>query len=330
MRVVEGALPDVAVAVHQRPRRAGVVALVQTTAVVFDERVHAIGVRARHGNADTAIHTGRQPLGARDLRPCLPAVRALEQTAARPAAGHRVLITEGLPHRRVHDVRIGAVNGDVDGGRPVVAIQHTLPRPAGIAALIDAPLRTRRAVLAERRDEDDVGIGGMNADLRDAVRLAEPHVCPRFASVHAAVDAIARHDVPANAGFAHADEDFVGIGFRDRNGAHGRAAHLTVGDGRPVLTAIRGLPQSAADGAEVRLLGASLHAAHRNRSAAAIGADVPPAVALQQGGVEGDDRSRMGRCLHRADERDTDRANDESGERKNDNGARRAHGCVLD
>ena len=46
VRVVEGALPDVAAFVDQLPRRAGIIRAVQTAVLVLDERVHAVRIRA--------------------------------------------------------------------------------------------------------------------------------------------------------------------------------------------------------------------------------------------------------------------------------------------
>ena len=73
------------------------------------------------------------------------------------------------------------IDRDVDRGGLVVAEQRALPRLAAVGALVDAALLARRAQLAERRDEHDVRVGRMDADLRDDRRVSKPtcvHVLP--------------------------------------------------------------------------------------------------------------------------------------------------------
>ena len=161
-----------------------------------------------------------------------------------------------------------------------------LPAVAAVGRAEDAPLLARHPVLAERRDVDNGRIGRMDADLGDAVRVAEPDVLPGGARVAAAVDAVAGQDVAADAGFAGADEDEVGVGFGHRDRADRGRGDLEVGDGAPVLAAVGGLPEAAAGRAEVGFLGAAGHAGGGDGAAAAIGAEVAPGVGGEEGGVE--------------------------------------------
>jgi hypothetical protein len=141
----------------------------------------------------------------------LTAIGALEKPAAGAARRHRELGAIRLPQRRVDDVGIRAVNADVNGGRRIVAEQHAPPALAAVGAFEHAALRVRRRVLAERRHEDDVRVRGMNADLRDILRLLEAHVRPRLSAVGRLVHTVASHDVAADARLAHPDEHEVGI-----------------------------------------------------------------------------------------------------------------------
>ena len=93
--------------------------------------------------------------------------------------------------------------------------------------------------------------------------------------------------------FAHADVDDVGVGLRHRDRADRRALDLPVGDRRPRLAAVGGLPQTAADRAEVGLLRTSLHAADGDRSPAAGGPDTAPLEALEHHRVDGRGRRRL-------------------------------------
>src|SRR5205814_6348425 len=129
--------------VHQVPRRPGVVRAVESAALVFDERVHTVRVGARDGDADFADQAPGQTRVAGDLGPGLAAVRRFEEAAARSAARHLVLHAVGLPQRGEHDVRIPAIDLDVDAAGLDVAEQLALPRPAAIAALVDSALVAR-------------------------------------------------------------------------------------------------------------------------------------------------------------------------------------------
>ena len=162
-----------------------------------------------------------------------------------------------------------------------VAEQHALPGLAAVAALVEAALLAWPAVLAEAGDEDDVVIGGMNADPRDRVRVAEAELRPGLSGVGGLVDAVAGHDVAADARLAHADVDHVGVRLGDGDGADRRTADLAVGDRRPGVARVDGLPQAAAHRAEVGVERTAFDAAHRNRSTAAVGADAAPARGLE-------------------------------------------------
>ena len=125
MRVIEGALTNIPILVDERPARAGVVALEEAALVILDERVDTIRVRAGHGNADASDEAVlRQSFRAGDLGPVLAAVDALEETASGAAGGHRVFLAIRFPHRRVHDIRIVAVDRQIDRRCAFIAKEH--------------------------------------------------------------------------------------------------------------------------------------------------------------------------------------------------------------
>jgi len=59
--------------------------------------------------------------------------------------------------------------------------------------------------MAERGDENDVRIRGIDADPSDGLRIGESNVLPGLARVGRLVHAIALHDVAAKFRLAHAD-----------------------------------------------------------------------------------------------------------------------------
>ena len=295
MGVVEGALADVPAVVDQRPGRSRIIGTEQPAVLGFDDRVDAIGVGARNRHADLADHRGRQARTTADLGPGLAAVGRLEETAAGTSAGHRVLDPERFPQSREHDVRVVRIDRDVDAACLGVAKQLPLPGLAAVGALEDAALFAGHAVFAERRDEDDVRVGRMDADLRDRLRLAEADVRPRLAGVRRLVDAVAGLDVAADARLPHPDEHDVRIGFRDRDRADRTAVDLPVRHRKPALTAVDRLPQAAAGLPGVGLLGPPLDAADRDRSSCARRTDATPLERLQHERIE----SRRGRGRRR-------------------------------
>ena len=286
VRVVERTLADIAARVHQFPRGAGVVRAVKAAVLVLDERVDAVRVRTRDTDADLAHEPLRQALIARDLAPGVAAVGGLVQAAARTAARHLVFDAVGLPQRGEHHVRVPAIDRDIRGAGLRVLEQHLLPRRAAVGALEDAALVARHAVLAEVGDEHDVGIRRMDADFRDRVGVGEADVGPGLARVGRLVDAVAGHDVAADARFTHPDVHRVGVRLGDSDRPDRCALDLTIGDRRPVHAAVGRLPQAAADGAEVAFLRPPFHARHGNRSAAAERTDAAPAERIEDGLIE--------------------------------------------
>ena len=151
VRVVEGALPDVAVLVDEHPGAAGVVRDVESALVVLDQRVDPVRVGAGHVDADAPDDAGGQAGVARDLGPGVAAVGGLEEAAAGSAARHLVLDAVRLPHRGVQHVRVAAVDHEVDRAGLVVAEEHLLPRLAAVGALEDAALVARSGRTCRRR-----------------------------------------------------------------------------------------------------------------------------------------------------------------------------------
>jgi hypothetical protein len=275
-RVIERALPDVAILAHARPGRARVVGGKRAAVFGFDLRIDAVRVDAGDDDADLAEYAFRHPRIARKLGPVIAAVGRLEESAAGAAARHHVRHAERFPQRRVHDLGIFRIEIQLDAARLVVAKQHLLPGLAAVFGSEDTAFGIRAGGMAERRDEDDVGVGGMDPDLRDHLRLDEPDVRPRLARVSRLVHAVALRDVAAQLALAHPDVDDVRVRWRDGDGADRGARELAVGDRGPGCAAVDRLPKSAAGRAEIIFVRARRAAGGRNRSAAPGGTDAAP------------------------------------------------------
>ena len=304
---VEGALPDVAVAVDERPGPAPVVGPVQPSALGLEVRPHPVRVRAGHGDRDLAEHAGREARVARDLAPGVAAVGGLEDPRPLAAAPQAPRLAVHLPERRVQDVRIARVHDQVDRPGVFVAEEDLLPSSAPVAGPEDTALGVGPEGMAERRHVRAVGVGGMDADARDGVGVGEPEVPPTLPAVVRTVDAVALEDVGAQLHLAHADVDDVGVrrGHRDR--AHRGAADLAIGHGGPGGSAVGGLEEPSPRRAEVVLERPVGVARHRDRASAPVRADRAPLHGGKEGDVvlcleprrHGGQRSRQQRCEQR-------------------------------
>ena len=142
------------------------------------------------------------------------------------------------------------IEGYIDAAGVLVLEQDLGPGLAAVGGAEDAALLIRPVRMPKRSHENDAGIARVDDQLADRAGVAQAHVLPGFARVERFVDAVAGGGIAADAAFAGADIDDVGIGRR-----HGQAADggrlLVVEDGLPGGGAIRGFPDAAAGGAEV-------------------------------------------------------------------------------
>src|SRR5581483_5811398 len=215
--------------------------------------VNAIAVRTGDADVDLAEQRFGQAGIAGDLGPVVAAIGGLAHAAAFAAAPQRPRAAIHLPQRREEYLRVVRIEREVDGADVVVAKEDALPRPAAVARPIDAALFVRAIRMAQGRGIHNIGIGGIDAQPRDHLRVLQADVCPGLAAVGRLVDAVALDGVAAQLGFAGADVHNVGIRFGDGDGADGRARDLAISDRTPGGAAIRGLPQAAAGSAEVIL-----------------------------------------------------------------------------
>ena len=160
--------------------------------------------------------------------------------------------------------------------------QLALPRLSAVDALEEAAFFARSAVACRSRrrtrcrdSSDECGFSEI------ASELPKPTCVHVFPASDRLVHAVAGNDVAADARLAHADEHDVRVRLGHRHRADRRAVDLAVGHSRPLDAAVRRLPESPAGGPEVRLLGTSLHARHRDGSPAAERADAAPLEGAQ-------------------------------------------------
>ena len=95
---------------------------------------------------------------ALQLLPGGAAVDGAIKAAARAAAVEAPRRAPRLPQRRIDDVRVGGIEGEVDAAGLGVLVKNFLPGLAAVLRTEDAALLVVGKGMAERRDEGDVRI----------------------------------------------------------------------------------------------------------------------------------------------------------------------------
>jgi hypothetical protein len=115
----------------------------------------------------------------------------------------------------------------------------------------------------------------MHDHFADVARIFQPDICPGLAAIIRTVHAIAKGNIPADAGFSGACVNHIGIRLGNRDGADGGGG-LLVKQRIPGDAAVHGLPNSAGDRAHVIRIGLAGHAGDREDSSSAKWADQAP------------------------------------------------------
>src|SRR5262249_27345633 len=172
VRVVPGALAEIAFLVGAAPRAPAVVRAEHAAVVGFDDRPDAIRIRGRNRDADAATDAGGKS-GAGEARPGVAAVGGFVETTAAPAALEAPRRPPGLPETREQDSRVHRIHREVHGAGAVVHEQDVLPGRAAVTRAKHSTIMGRREGVAERGDIDEVRVLRMDANLSDLARLLE-------------------------------------------------------------------------------------------------------------------------------------------------------------
>src|SRR5690348_5909703 len=105
------------------------------------------------------------------------------EAAARPAAEHRPGVHLHLPHPREEHGRVLGIDRQSRAAGVWIDEEHALPALSAVCRAENAALLLRPSRAAERTDEDDIWISGVNDDPSDATGLAQSDVLPRRARV---------------------------------------------------------------------------------------------------------------------------------------------------
>src|SRR5258708_2977664 len=125
------------------------------------------------------------------------------------------------------------------------------------------------------RDEEAIGVFGIDDDGRDLLRVAQAEMLPGASRVGRLIDAVAYGEIGAAQAFTAADIDRVGIRRRDGQSSN-RTCRLIIEDGIPYAAEVRRFPDSAVVRRHVKDVWLARNTGNRHGAAAAKRADHPP------------------------------------------------------
>src|SRR5437879_13827705 len=98
--------------------------------------------------------------------------------------------------------------------------------------------------MAARRDVNDIGVGRIDNDSADGLRVLQAEVSPMSAAIGGAPNAVADRGTLAIVGFTRAHVNDFLVGRRDGDGADGGVVHA-LPQRLPVVSAIGGFPKAS-------------------------------------------------------------------------------------
>ena len=110
---IPGALTKPAIVIHASPVLPGIIRAVKPAFLGLDNRIDAIRIGSRNGDADLAQDSARKTVAFQTF-PRHAIIFRTVKSAARAAAGEKPRLPPSLPKRREHDVRIMRIENDVD------------------------------------------------------------------------------------------------------------------------------------------------------------------------------------------------------------------------
>src|SRR6266513_3156248 len=97
---------------------------------------------------------------AGEIAPRVATIRAAPQSGVFAAAFGGVWVAAALPQCGVQDARIAEVHAEVGGAGVVALFQNQIPGAPAVLRSVNAALRVRPPGMAQRRDVDEVWVGG--------------------------------------------------------------------------------------------------------------------------------------------------------------------------
>src|SRR5205823_12625070 len=111
----------------------------------------------------------------------------------------------------VDGLRVRGIEREIDRAGVFVFVQDLLEGAAAVGGSKDTPLFIGAVRMAERGDEQAIGISRIDEDRANLSRVAKTQMVPRLAGIAGFVDAVADRQVGPLEPFAAADINNVGI-----------------------------------------------------------------------------------------------------------------------
>ena len=178
-----------------------------------------------------------------------------------------------MPETGEDDVWVAGLQFQIGGTGQIGEKENLFPGFAAIGGAVDAAFFRGRKGIALRGDEDDIGVGGVDADGGDLAHVAEADETPGLSGVGGLVEAAPDRDIGADLRGAGAGVNDFGAGEGDVDGPHGAGRNLAIGDVTPGVAGVDGFPDSAACRAHVIREGIRGDAGDGGDPAASVGAD---------------------------------------------------------
>ena len=161
------------------------------------------------GDADVGFHDSVGQ-AAGELLPGAAAIGRFEDAAVRAVpSGVLPRAFAGLPQCGIDDIGVGRVDHDAGGADVLILVEDLLEGLAAIGRAVDAALGVRAVGVPGNRDEEPVGIAGIDGHLGNLLAVAQAEVRPGLAGVGGLVDAVADGEVWPMQSFAAADVNDV-------------------------------------------------------------------------------------------------------------------------
>ena len=191
-----------------------------------------------------------------------------------------------VPQGCIQDSRVARIHAEICCTRIGADFQNMFPAFAAIRGAKNAAFFIRSPDLALNCNECDVGIGGVDFNLRNLTAFFQADVLPGLACIGGFPDAVATAGGhAADRCFAGADIKDVVVRFGNRHRADGANFEIVVGKVFPGGTRVLCLPYTTAGRAHVIQQRIVRHAGHRRHPPATIRADQAPLEALEQGRI---------------------------------------------
>ena len=243
----------------------------------IDPGIHAIRIASRNGRTDAADTFGFTGQSFGKLMPGGATVGGFVETASWSgvAAAGRPRRTARSPHAGEDHLRVAGIEGEVHAADVVILVENFLEGLTAVERPEDTALRVRSVGMPLDRDEEAIGVFGIDDDGCDLLRVAQSEMLPGAARVGRLVDAVAYGEIGPAQAFTAADIDRIGI--RWSNGQRSdRTCWLVIENWIPGAAEVRRLPNPAIVRRHVEDVRLARNTGNRHGTAAAKWADHAP------------------------------------------------------